>query len=1241
MKSIKSLLAVLILAATAVTGCQEELFNPGIDQNKPAPEEFTYDDINSSETAIAVYWNAEKAIAAGATSFTVQIPTGLTNGNNYSSETSQTLKINAPIYDAATFSGLSQYATYYARVRANYPNSVYSDWVYLTLEGTPVKCEVGFGYHNEEYPTVGEYEYDNINSSKTKMAFAYNAAEADDANAENVRVQLLSTSTGQVVYEQVLSDFPGGTAVFDNLKSLSRYRVRARAEYANPVEGQPKISAPWVYFKGMAVAEGETEPKETEVFQTGVGAVIYTEPPMVQLVYASSSTLTFKWSTCAFADAKVDIARPYTVALYKDKDCKELVVSWNLDANQGEYNGKQPSFLFSGLEQNTAYYFVVTDQKIGSNEPLEAKTTEFNVVTVGETPVAEGEYALAEDFSEFVWGGDAIHGGVAYSSNGRSSATALDKAEGENPVGLGSGFYLIPASTEMGLFNTLKGAVPTTRLAKWGTINEGTANSYVCARSGLLKIGASKYTADISTPVLSNLASTATVEVSFDAARYDSDDKTMAVKIVHSATENAQNVLTDAETEIVKEFVLDDGKEWKHFSFEIPNVEPTARIAIAAKRNGTTPGTDQHRFYLDNVQVKVVAYGSSNIHLDPPVLETKTNAESIVLTWNEVKKAETYTVEYKVADATEWTVVEGITGTTYTIEGLLPKTAYSIRIKAVAGEFESEYATPSNVVTGIKPVSFPLTVQSTDELVELFAGTDLLSATETSEVILGADIDLAGKTLNSVATFAGILNGNGKTIRNWNTSTPLFEELTGTVKDLVIDASCVATPSSYTFGIIANESEGTISKVTNNANVTFTVQDAEEPIVMGAIVGKSMGTLTDCVNNGNLTVNATSLVGSGIGTLAGYQAGVITNCDNTGALKVVSLYTSAAASAIKGHRNYLPCVGGIVGIAGEGFEMTNSENTGSLTFTQTAIDKRTAKFDDNADGRHLIGGLVGAGSGDIKNSKNNAPMTITATHSTPGTAHTTAYNFCIGGIVGGDFYAYSASNELTQHETDILNCSNSGKLDIKIDASGNNSTVGGIVGWPNNEATQEKGVTNKTADCSNTGNITISGPIKGRFGGIQGGTGNIENCSVDCNLTVNNADKGSAIGLYVGNHSQNHTFGAATIKGTINVIGENTMGVAALVGNQGNADTTTSGQITIDATINAPDAKLVSMITGQHNKLTNKARVIVWGSEAEPIKVKGSVNGTTLTAENYATFCECGYASGTTVFATVYAKFWN
>ncbi len=1226
MKSTKSLLAALVLVTSVFTGCVKEDIVTGIDKNKPAPKEFKYDAIGSSATALAVYWNAGEAVAHGATSFTVQIPTGLNNGDNYDKTSSQTLQTSSAVYDAATFSGLTEYDRRYVRVRANYPNSVYSEWVYLALDGEPAPFDIGYGLVDAEIAGVDAFDYNGTESTKTSMVFDFDSADAEAKGAIALRFQIINYTTGAITKTQTL-EFPlaADKVSFADLKEGDQYEVRARAEYVG--EDDSVLCSEWVYSSGIT-----EEGTESQVYEVGKGAIVPKDvPPTARLLYASSSTLTFQWSECGFTSIAKDVKRPYNVQLYKDQACTDLVVSWLIEANSSLYDGAQPAFLFSGLEQNTTYYFVATDEVSGlSGEPFEAKTEAFEVVTVGSTPVEAGSYALAEDFSELVWGGDMIHGGVAYSSSGRSSATSLDKAEGVNPVKKGSGFYLVDNSIEMGLFNTLANAVPTTRLATWGAINEGTANSYACARPGHLKLGASKYTVNLATPVLSNLKETATVEYSFDAAQYGSDNLTMSIWVVYGATEAGSNVLTDVSAQEAVQLQLQGTKDWEHFAFEISNVPPTARIAIGARRVGTTAGSDQHRFYLDNVKVKVVSYGSVAIQLDAPVLgEPTADAESINVTWGAVDKAITYTVEYKESAAADWTVVEGLAETAYAITGLKDGTSYDVRVKAVAGDSASEYSEVKTVST-MKKAAFPKTINNADELVALFEGDDLLTAGAADEVIIAADIDMTGKTLKAAPSFAGILNGNGKSIKNWTTSTPIFETLAGTVKNLTIDASCVVTPGSLTFGIIANNSEGTISNVTNNANISYSIADATEEgaILIAPFAGSSTGAIRNCTNNGNITLtSAAGLYAAGISGIAAYQAGATENCTNNGKIHMQSLYTSNKSVVVGAIGKAVPCIGGLVAYCGPGFSMDNCTNLGNVTFIQTAIEKNTAGTANM--NRHMLGGLVGASQGDIKNSTNSGALNITGTTTDGSDYNAIEYNYCIGGITGGEYFVSGGgANDVT----DIINCKNTGKITVAFDGSKANSTLGGIVGWP----CEESASTVITDKCVNEGDIEVSGKGKMRMGGIHGGSGIVTNCKNTGNITINSIASSSAVGLISGFHSAGYAFSNNEAYGTLTV-NCTVSGAGALIGNIGNAEHATGNNCQVDAIINAPSVENIGMIIGVFN---GKSKNITLGTEAEPIKVNGTVNGTVLTAENYTQYLNGSknYDAGVHVFNTVFGK---
>lgn len=689
MKSIKALAAVA-LASSLFIGCEEEEYF-GIDSSKPAPKEFTYDEDNSSETSISVYWDDASMIEAGATSATVQLTTELNNGDNYDNSVTHTIVYSdekVKVKNATTFTGLKKFSRYYVRIRANYARSIFSDWVYLTYNEEPSPFEIGVGFIDKNSPVVENISYNESSASPTALAFNYDDSKACSQNATIIRFQLINTTTDAVAKEK--EQTPGdGSIVIDGLKTGDQYNVRARAEY-DATSGT--VCSEWVY----------AETTDTKVFEVGVGPVIPKDvAPTAKLHHATSSTLIFQWSESEFASIAKDARRPYNVQLYSDQACSKLVVSWEIPESSKIYGAFQPAFMFSGLMSDTKYWFKVTDMQTNlTSDPVEGKTSAFNVVQISNTPASVGDVILSEDFSEFVWGGDYIYKGPGYSSNGRSSATSLVPASGENPQG--SDLYLVGANTEMGLFNTLKGAVPSTRLATWGVINEGSANSYMCVRPGHLKLGASKYICQIATPELSSLTGTATVEVSFKACPYYEKDQTadpLDIQVINvgSSTIGAQNVLT-VNSSTSEELTLENKKEWTSYSVRVNNVTSKSRIAVGPVRKTGSAGSAQQRMYLDELVIKVISYGSVMIQLDAPVVTAEALDKSITAKWEPVKDAASYVVEYKETSATEWTSHE--TGeTSYKIADLTPETSYDIRVKAIAGESSSEYSKVVTVTT--------------------------------------------------------------------------------------------------------------------------------------------------------------------------------------------------------------------------------------------------------------------------------------------------------------------------------------------------------------------------------------------------------------------------------------------------------------------------------------------------------------------------------------------------------------
>ena len=426
----------------------------------------------------------------------------------------------------------------------------------------------------------------------------------------------------------------------------------------------------------------------------------------VEMVNISASDAIVGWSFTNWKDYATDFANAWTIVLNKGND---LVVSWNIPANSDIWSNhayKGCRFILTGLDADTEYTVSVKDVSTGhTSDTLTFKTEASKVVTMPETTANPGDVILYEDFSDLFITADYSRGAAGYSYDNRNLMDSKEWiAKGDDPVANdvdGRGCYLVDPSVEVGMFNTIKKYIATTRLNTWGMMSEDDTKGAVCARAGYVKIGASAKCAWLVTPEINCVQQYAKVKLSFDAAVYDAypedtsnglDPNTIIVELLNGCTQlsNAENSFVRPSNRIpVSTLNLTD--TWTRYTIDIDNIKNGDRIAIGGNRNGV-PG--QHRFYLDNIEIKVVSYG--DLKLSAPknieIIPSYTNAK---VTWDKVNIAEQYVVEYANSSSPSlWTTLPATTETEATIEGLAFDTEYSVRIKAIVGNVESMFCEP-------------------------------------------------------------------------------------------------------------------------------------------------------------------------------------------------------------------------------------------------------------------------------------------------------------------------------------------------------------------------------------------------------------------------------------------------------------------------------------------------------------------------------------------------------------------
>lgn len=689
-----------------------------------------------------------------------------------------------------------------------------------------------------------------------------------------------------------------------------------------------------------------------------------------------------------------------------------------------------------------------------------------------------------------------------------------------------------------------------------------------------------------------------------------------------------------------------NGAEWYVVEYK---KEGDAAWTASAKILETTyriEGLDHDASYI--VRVKAYASTSSGysseeaivtleeVNLAAPVVVLTSKATSITAEWAAVSKATGYIVEYKKTADAEWTVAsENVEGLTYTIAKLTPEISYDVRVRTLGegGNMSAEYSAVQTIATIALAYTYPLVISTAQDFLEWLSGA-APTCTSTDEVSLGADINLAGETLVPADSFAGIFDGAGHSIKNLSGTTPLFLQNTGTIKNLIIDASssfAFAADDNKIFGPVAAQSSGSIKDCVNNAAITITsaADKAANAYLVGGVVGQTSGVVSGCKNYGAVKLTGKAIFGTMVAGVVGYAAANVEDCENHGAVTLEFTYSwqKVAVSYIPLVKEKLvPGVSGVVGISQNDAKVLGCKNYGTVTFKETTVEKIPANMN-----RHGIAGILAVGGGNVENCRNEGAINAICTTSTR--AALTAYEniLGVGGIAG---HGYNAAN---QNAMSIKDCVNTGAITVDYDIQKSNTTIGGIVGWLGVES---NALTMTVDGCSNTGNITISGTGKGRFGGISGGTANVMNCTNNATMTVNSADAASVAALGIGFHTQAHNVYGNTFEGTL-AVNCKIDGAGGMYGGQGNAaeDGSKTYNNNVNATINTDATTTnVGLVVGKFSTGTTNAAVVL-GTAGQPIKVKGKVNGIDITAENFANYL---FNGGNAVDnKTVNAAFWE
>ena len=414
------------------------------------------------------------------------------------------------------------------------------------------------------------------------------------------------------------------------------------------------------------------------------------------------------------------------------------------------------------------------------------------------------------------------------------------------------------------------------------------------------------------------------------------------------------------------------------------------------------------------------------------------------------------------------------------------------------------------------------------------------------EVVLGADIDMTAIDWEWTAgDFAGTFNGKGYKIKNWTADRPLFRNVTGTLKNIIIDESCTFTAATEDMAADTDKQcafiaekinpTGKAINCTNFGDVTASEINNGTHRVAG-LFGAGYGYIADCRNYGNITVTNNKdftknlMVG---GVVAYYNTNASTkdyfgkdflfNCSNYGNITVEfpetvqpkNVYVGGVlgttayhkSTAAVNHGRITDCynfgnvkyhfkklaggtygnVGGVIGYAEANIQYCY--NYGKVEYT-VPVGERTA-----GGTRPGVGGVVATATHTVFYCENYGEVYVEGVWA-GGTDDATGAGAYAGAVFGG-VVGCAGIFGVTDSTEKVEDCTNYGKFTTKyycLATGGTASSQGGVVGYSQMAV----------EDCSNEGVVDINTYNKNTYvGGVVGNSPyNVTRCGNNGNVSL-------------------------------------------------------------------------------------------------------------------------------------------
>ena len=417
------------------------------------------------------------------------------------------------------------------------------------------------------------------------------------------------------------------------------------------------------------------------------------------------------------------------------------------------------------------------------------------------------------------------------------------------------------------------------------------------------------------------------------------------------------------------------------------------------------------------------------------------------------------------------------------------------------------------------------------------------------EVVLGADIDMSEVTdWTSIGTtnFAGVFNGKGYKLKNWNTTAPLFTGITGTIKNVIVDESCKFTAATKAMTATGDKQCAFLAEKIHPTGVAYgcvNFGDVEAKEIsngthrVAGLFGAGYGFIKNCKNYGDIYVTNNENMPNNLmvgGVVAyfntnsnpqtAYGKDFLVDCSNYGNITiefpdnvqpknvyaggVLGTTTYHKSSAAVNHGDIVNCMncgdvkysfkklaggtyGNIAGVVGYAeADVVGCQNYGYVEYT-VPVGERTA-----GGTRPGVAGVVATALYSVHYCDNFGEVYVEGVWAggTDDNAGAGAYAGAVfGGVVG-----VAGLYNVTETTDSVSNCTNYGKMTTKfycLATGGTATSQGGVVGYSQMPVN----------DCSNEGVVNINTYCKNTYvGGVIGNAPfNVTGCSNNGSVALN------------------------------------------------------------------------------------------------------------------------------------------